>query len=293
MPEIPGIPPVPVSAPPPVPETPPVPVPVVPAIPVPVAPPVAFPHVLSPQPTPGNGTKIVLLGCLGAALLAAGLVGAGVWWFGKKVKGAIENPEQFIAEMAVKANPDLELVTVDKETRQVTIKNKKSGETSTFTFDEVKDGKISLKNSDGSSAEVGPGGIRVKDKDGAESVIGTGAGSLVPLPEWVPAYPGAHQVVMSSQKLQGTNQTGQYAFTTRDPAQTAAASYVKVLEAAQFEVTKEAASATVGATVITLEAKAALEGGGRERISIRLIGQGGDSTMVTLDYAHEESPAVE
>ncbi len=261
-----------------------------PAVPPPLTPPVSYPPVASPQSTPGNSTKVVLLGCLGAAVLAAGLIGAGVWWVGKKVKGAMDNPEQFLAEMAVKANPDLELVTVDKETRQVIIKNKKSGETSTFTFDEVKDGKISLNNSDGSSAEMGPGGIRVTDKEGAESVIGAGAGSSVPLPEWVPAYPGAHQVVMSSQKLQGANQTGHYAFTTGDPARTAAASYVKVLEAAQFEVTQEAASANVGATVITLEAKAALEGGGRERISIRLIGQGRDSTMVTLDYAHEESP---
>lgn len=293
MPEIPGIPPVPVNTPPPFPEAPLLPPQGIPAGLPPLSQPASWPPVESPQSTPGNSTKVWLFGCLGAALLAAVLVGAGVWWVGRQVKGVMENPEQFIAEMAVKANPDLELVTVDKVAREVVIRDKKSGETTTFTFDQVKDGKISLKKSDGSSAEVGAGGIRVKDKDGAESVIGAGAGSSVPLPDWVPAYPGTHQVVMSSQKLKGANQTGQYVFTTRDPVKTVAATYVKVLDAAQFEVTQEAASATVGAAVITLEAKAALEGGGSERLSIRLIGQGGDSTMATLDYAHEEPPAVE
>ena len=242
-------------------------------------------HVTPPPKSPGSSTRGLLYGCLG--LLAAGGIIAvigGMWAF-KKAKGFVENPEQFIAEMAVKANPDLELVSVDKTARQVIIKDKTSGESTTFTFDEVKDGKIGLKKSDGSRAEVGPDGIRVKAKDGTESVIG--GGSNVPLPAWVPAYVGEHKMIMSSQKTKGNNQSGKFAFLTPDPLKTAAGSYQQALETGGFKVIP-ATTAAGGTGVVTLEATAMLEGGGTEQINVQIFAEGTE-TMVQLEYSHQEA----
>jgi len=280
---MPDPPPIPGAATPPVP--PPIPeqhYPPIPPIPV-VRPPAVPPPVTLPGPAPGDrGTRGLLYGCLGLLALAGILIAFGSMWVFKKAKGIAQNPEQFIAEMAVKANPDLELVSVDKAAQEVVIKNKQSGELTTFSFEEVKQGMITVKTSDGSSAEIGPGGIRVEGKDGQQAEWGGGA--AVPLPAWVPAYPGGHRVLMSSHRLKGRDELGQYSFTTPDSLDVATAHYLKVLEAASFEVAQESTS-TNDSKVVSLEATAALDGGGSRHIGIRLLGQGNSATTVNLDYS--------
>lgn len=264
--------------------------PPIPPIPL-VKPPAVPPPVSLPAPPAGDtGTRGLLYGCLGLLAVAGILIAFGSMWVFKKAKGIAENPEQFIAEMAVKANPDLELVRVDKAAQEVVIKNKQSGELTTFSFEEVKQGMITVKTSDGSSAEIGPGGIRLEDKDGEQAEWGSGA--AVPLPAWVPAYPGAHRVLMSSHRLKGRDELGQYSFTTPDSMDAATASYLKVLEAAEFEVAQESTS-TNGSKVVSLEATVALEGGGSQRIVIRLVGQGKATTTVTVDYSQEAAAGEE
>ena len=261
------------------------PIPAQPYPPIPlVKPPAGPPPVSLPvPPARGTGTRGLLYGCLGLLAVAGILIAFGSMWVFKKAKGIAQNPEQFIAEMAVKANPDLELVSVDKAAQEVVIKNKQSGESTTFSFEEVKQGMITVKTSKGSSAEIGTGGIRLEDKDGRQAEWGSGA--AVPLSAWVPAYPGGHRVLMSSHRLKGRDEVGQYSFTTPDSIDAATANYLKVLEAAAFEVTQESTS-TNGSKVLSLEATAALDGGGSQRIVIRLMGQGKATTTVNLDYSH-------
>ena len=288
MPEIPPVPGV-ASVPPPVPPAPAQSFPPVPPTYPSGPPPVFYPPVVSPQSTSGSSTRGLLYGCLGLLAGAGILIAIGSVWAFKKAKVIVENPEQFIAEMAVKGNPDLELVSVDRTAQEVVIRDRNSGESTTFSFEEVRNGKLTLKKSDGSSAEFGPDGIRVQDKDGLRAVLG--AGDAVPLPEWVPAYPGEHRVLKSSHQLKGANGRGQYSFTTPDRVNDSAAGLVKVLEAAGFEVTRESAAAD-GSRVVLLEATATPEGGGRERISVRMMAQGKE-TMVHLDCSHEESASEE
>ncbi len=279
-PPIPGaIPPVP----PPIPEQLYLPIPPIPLVKPPAGPP--------PVPAAGGtGTRGLLYGCLGLLAVAGILIAFGGIWVFKKAKDIAGNPEQFIAEMAVKANPDLELVSVDKAAQEVVIKNKQSGESTTFSFEEVKQGMITVKTSDGSSAEIGPGGIRLEDKDGQQAELGTGA--AVPLPAWVPAYPGGHRVLRSSHRLKGRDEAGEYSFTTPDSIDAATANYLKVLEAAAFGVAQEATS-TSGSKVVSLEATAALDGGGSQRIVVRLMGQGKAATTVNLDYSQDAAAADE
>ena len=105
----------------------------------------------------------------------------GGMWLYNKGKHLVENPEQFIAETMVKANPDLELISVDKVAQEVIIKDKKTGQSLTFSFADLKAGKFHATRSDGSRIEVGPNGVRVIDKDGKEQT------PLTEIPEPDPA----------------------------------------------------------------------------------------------------------
>jgi hypothetical protein len=119
-----------------------------------------------------GSTKALVFGCLGLLLCAVVVVVTAAMWAGKKVKAITDNPEQFLAELVVKDHPEVELVKVDKVAKEVVFRDRKSGETATFTFDQVAQGKMSVKRSDGSTLELGPEGWKTRDKDGHETVLG-------------------------------------------------------------------------------------------------------------------------
>lgn len=302
-PEVPGIPPLPLETPPVPPE-----VPAIPPVPggedpagfAPVMPPVpgnevpevfrsalppdripqSWPPVVSPQSTPGSGTKALLLGCAGAALLALLIAGAGLWWVGGKVKGVMKAPVKFAAELILSQHPDLELVRVDEETKQVTIKNRQTGETTTLSLRDLEQGKFSVKSSDGRSVEMGEGGIRSRDKEGNETVVG--AGAAMPLPDWVPAWPGEHTVMLSTRKSDPDRQTGRMAFTVAGSMEEAAASYQNRLEGAGFTVEREETAAGAGKH-FQLKASSGPATAPRT-VQVQFLPQA-KGTLVTLEYA--------
>jgi hypothetical protein len=65
-----------------------------------------------------------------------------------------------------------------------------------------------------------------------------------------------------------------------------------VLEAAEFEVAQESTS-TNGRKVGSLQATAALDGGGSQRIVIHLMEQGKAATTVNLDYFQDAAAGDE
>lgn len=219
--------------------------------------PAAYPDVIPPQSSPGNTTKVLLFGCLGLFLLAVIVLGAGLWWIGGKVKGFAENPEQLITELVISQHPELELVQMDSATNQVTLRDRNTGETTTVSFSEIENGTFRMKKSDGTSIEAGPTGIRANDKDGNETVLG--AGAATPLPDWVPAWPGAHQVVLSSRKTANGRITGTQSFTVATSANLASTTYQKQLEAAGYIVEIEETTTPQG-QVIHLTAQSGPEG---------------------------------
>ena len=114
----------------------------------------------------GGGTKALLFGCLGLVLLALiALVSFGIW-AGKKGKALLENPGQFMAELVVAQNPDLEIVSVDNSAKKVVLRSKKSGESATFAFEDLDGGKLTIETPDGTKTEMDSSGIKVKDKTG-------------------------------------------------------------------------------------------------------------------------------
>jgi hypothetical protein len=110
----------------------------------------------------------ILLAVLG--LIAVGVVGCGifVWYIAR-------NPGVALAKMITASNPDLDVVSTDTGAGTMTIRDKKTGEEVTMSFDDIKAGKFKMR-AIGKHGEV------------ANVEIGAGAGKV---PSWVPVYPGA------------------------------------------------------------------------------------------------------
>src|SRR4028119_1932331 len=117
---------------------------------------VSSPH--PPPPPPGaplSRAGICPLSCVGIGagpilLLGILAVGVGGYIFKKKVVDpATENPTMAAAEMIVRMNPDLELVSTDRENGTLTVKNKKDGEVVTLNASDIENGNFSIETDEG------------------------------------------------------------------------------------------------------------------------------------------------
>jgi hypothetical protein len=110
----------------------------------------------------------ILLGILG--LIAIGFVGCvlTVGYFAR-------NPGLALAKLITASNPDAEVVSTDTGAQTTTIRNRKTGEQVTMSFDDIKAGKFKMR-AIGKNGEV------------ANVELGAGDGKV---PSWVPIYPGA------------------------------------------------------------------------------------------------------
>jgi hypothetical protein len=154
----------------------------------------------APQPAKKGMGPLAWVGIGCGVIIVIGLIGLGVVGFfvKKKVDQYKDNPAMAAAELAVRANPDLELVSTDSKAGSITVKDKKTGEVVTFSAEDAKNGKFSVTTKDGttkidaSSAKDGQGAtFKVTDDKGQEQVSTFGATTPQNLPSWVPQYPGA------------------------------------------------------------------------------------------------------
>lgn len=253
-----------------------------PPVPPPYAPlpPPYDPSVVSPKSTMGGGTKALLFGCLGLVaimLLAVVFIGRWAW---EKVRPIAENPAQFVAEQIVKAHPELETVTVDKNTHSITFRDKASGEVLTARLDKVQDGNFILTKSDGTEVELGPQGFKMKGQEGFQATLG---GEAVPLPDWVPPYPGPHSVALSTRREENGFIQGVRTILTPDDVPTAKAVYLKALEEAGYTLHENGDLSVDGHRVVNLKAGKTTGQGLEQTIAIAITDLGG-KTRVGLNY---------
>ena len=143
---------------------------------------------MSPLAWIGIGCVVILILC-GIALSIMG-------YFAKRALDKVsKNPTMAAAELMVRANPDLELVKADEDHNTITVKDKKTGETTTISADDAQHGKWSIKTDKGSAtfdASSGQGiNIQATDEKGQKSTTTMGGtGAPQNLPSWLPVYPG-------------------------------------------------------------------------------------------------------
>ncbi len=152
-----------------------------------------------PAPKKGlSGLVIAGIGCGGLIVLAvliAVLLMMKACNMVKDVAGDFKNnPGKAAAMMALKFNPEVDIVKTDDAKGEITVRNKKSGEEVTLSFNDIAKGKFSMKNAKGEEVSIdgsdvaGKGGVVMKGPQGEVIIGGTNSAAVAP-PTWVPMYP--------------------------------------------------------------------------------------------------------
>lgn len=261
----------------------------VPPPPMPPAPPAPQP-VMQPAPKKTSPFVWVLVGCGAIVLIVLLVLGIGGFIIGKKVKDfakdAERNPAVAAAEMAVRFNPEVEVVDKDYDRGTITIRNKKTGEVFTLDAEDVKEGRFSIRNEKGEEVTFqgkgsGDSGVfKMTTKDG-EATWGTGAAAS--MPAWLPEYPGTSPLGSFSGS-DGATQSGGYTFQTSDSVKDVMGFFQRRLEADGFEVNTssfEQSGVVAGGSVTA-------QGGAGREVNIGAMRDDEGRTAVTVTYRFEK-----
>lgn len=213
----------------------------------------------SPPPKKGLGPLAwVGIGCGVLLVIGMVLVAAGGWFAKKQIDKFAENPGFAAAELAVRANPDLEVVNSDREKNTLTVRNKKTGETLTFNAEDIKDGKLTVTNEKGETVDFSASqeGVKVSNEKGDVTTFGATEGGPKNLPSWVPVYTGG-TVQGTMDSTTGEGRTVIFNVTTQDSLDTVASFYESKLKEAGLTVDKTTMSSNDQASTTMLGGKSA------------------------------------
>ena len=189
----------------------------------------------TPPPPPAQPQKRspmfwVAIGCGVIVLLGLLAMGTCGWFVKKKVAQFEANPALAAAELAVRANPDMEVVESDTDKGTITVRNKKTGEVVTWNAADIESGKWSVETDEG-TATFGGGGPQ-------------------DLPAWVPVYPGG-SVTGNFDTTSAEGRTVAFTMTTPDTVAAVLEFYESQLQSAGLTVQKSTfdQAGTSGGTV--------------------------------------------
>jgi hypothetical protein len=228
------------------------------------------------------------IGC--GALVLIGVVAAMVIGFMAKrqLDKFEENPAMAAATLAVKLNPDLELVSSDPEKNTLTIKDKKTGKVTTLNAEDIKDGKITVTTEEGtttldmdSKGEDG-GSMTVTNDKGEVATLSGGGGAPKNLPSWVPTYPGG-TATGSYDATSNDGRSAAFGVTTSDSVDDVLAFYEEKLEGEGLEVQKSTfeSNGQKGGTVTGTSSDQ------KRNVSV-LVGTSDQGTQATVTFSEKK-----
>ena len=219
----------------------------------------------------------ILLGVVGFFVLIGFVAMAGIGFLAHKVA---QNPALAITKLVTAANPDIQVVSTDEGANTITLRDKRSGETMTMNFDDVKKGKIVFKGNNGQQATIqahGEGQNGTLEINSPDGTVKFGAGAAAKTPAWVPAYPGvAPQSTFSMQGGDGSG--GSFQFTTKDSAKDVLSFYEQRLKQDGFGITANITGNTDTASGGMISA----EDAATKRTVIVTVGAEKDATSVNV-----------
>lgn len=152
------------------------------------------------------------IGCGGLLVVAiiavAFLFGAAKRKYDSVVKEFKENPQKVVAEKVVELNPDFEMLSENDEAGEMTIRNKATGEETTISYQDLAEGKLTVKGGDGSVTQLG-------------------SADLSSVPAWVPAYPSMTDPVVPYHQDKSGEIQGLLSFSCNDTPADVIAFYEK------------------------------------------------------------------
>jgi len=244
-------------------------------------------------PKKGMSTLVkVLLGCGVLIVLGVGSCVVVGGYFLKKGANKLEsfakemetNPESAAvkaAELALRLNPEIDVVSSDPAKGTITIREKATGKETTLTLDDIQNGKFTVKQGDEEATvdvNTTPDGGTSMQVTSDQGTATWGVGASAP-PAWIPAYPGGRSDSLASIESNG-EKSGSFAVNTADSADAVLAFYEQKLKDAGFEVHR--ASLTVdGAPSGTVTATA-----DKRTVSITAAAQDG-ATQALVSFSEK------
>ena len=220
-----------------------------------VPPPPSQPGAIAPRK--GVSPIVWILGII-AGLFVLGmmaLIGGGLF-VAHKVKQAgfdpalwRRNPGIAAAKMVAATNPDVSVVSVNERAGVITLKDKKTGETVTLNFEDVKNGRISFQGKGDDHITIdahGDGATGTLEMKSADGAVKFGAGAAAKIPAWMPSYPASNpQGTFSAQSKDGS-ESGSFLFVTKDAPSAVLGFYEQGLKGAGFQITSNITTQSAG-----------------------------------------------
>jgi hypothetical protein len=216
-------------------------------------------------PVKGGLSPIVWILLIVAGLFVLGIVGlVGTGLF--VAHSVASNPGLFMAKIITAANPDAEVLGTDMGSQTVRIRDRKTGEVVTLSFDDIKKGRLKF-SATGKNGEV------------ANMEIGGGEGKL---PLWVPTYPGAKaqgNMTANGDSGDGMGEGGVVTFSTPDPASAVMAFYEAKIKEMGMKIDLTQTTGSGGMLLGEDE-------GGKRTLHVMVGGGSGDTTF-TVTYGRK------
>jgi hypothetical protein len=175
------------------------------------------------------------------------------------------NPQKAAAEMVVRFNPDLDLVSQDEQAGQMTIRNNKTGEQVTLDYADIAEGRLTVVDGEGGVTEIGAGDDRA--------------------PGWVPRLPDAEQASYVFHNETADRVSGVMSIRTRSAAEEVAGYYESAAEEAGLGSAVTRSTSVGGTETRTL----AFKGDGRT-LNVQITVTSGRPVMVQVAYTEDKGP---
>ncbi len=193
-----------------------------------------------------------------------------------------DNPAKAAAELAIRVNPDLELIETNDEAGTITFRNTKKGEEATVNFEDIAEGRLSITTGEGefsvSADDTSAGGVTFKGPEG-EARFGAST-DLSDVPNWVPLYPGGSDTQSSFHSSSGEGTMGALTSKTSDGPQAVVDHYKKVFEDEGYEIGAQSMTTTGQGAFGAISGEIVGEG---KTINVVVMGEGAETT-VTVNY---------
>lgn len=200
-----------------------------------------------PAPKKSNVLLWVLLGIAGFFMLMVFVVVGGIFYLAR-------NPATVLTKMISASNPNVEVVSVNKGSQQITLRDKHTGKTYQISFDDAKNGRFTMKGDEGTVT----------------------VGGEAKVPAWVPDYPGSNpQGAFAARGSQGEG--GTFSFKTVDSTDKVTKFYRDQFQSLGLKINSE--------TSLPTGAVLAAEDEVRKHTVTVIVGTEGGNTTVAVTYA--------
>lgn len=206
------------------------------------------------------------IGCGSLVIIAVVIISLLIGWCKRAVGDLADfgkHPEKAAAELMVRMNPDLQKISENDSTGEMTVRTK-DGKNITLSYKELSEGKFTFKDSEGNSAQFG-------------------RTNLDDVPGWVPRVPGMKAVQTSMRNQKGGKVSGLYSVTSSESTE--------VLEAffkGEAEKLKFTSSSFSNYNVNGVENRNLTFSGGGHHLDIVFTAKPGEETQVNVGYEEKE-----